>query len=71
MIRRVPARRHHAHRDGGQTQKGPNRVPAKRLAIRALVSTFVEGACLVTVSGLIPRNDSLDGMGFDSPALRT
>jgi hypothetical protein len=39
-------------------------------ANRAVVSALLEGACLVTVSGFIPRNDSLDGMEFDSPALR-
>jgi phage-related protein len=34
------------------------------------VSRLSEGVCLVTVSGFIPRSNSLDGMVFDSPALR-
>jgi hypothetical protein len=35
-----------------------------------VASFLMESVCLVTVSGFIPRTDSLVGIEFDSPALR-
>jgi len=56
MSRRMSARRHHAHRDGGQKQQGLIRCLRGGVDGSGRGEHFiVEGVCLVAVSGFIPR----------------